>query len=95
MLEITVNARGHLASVLESSSEAPDWKAFRIVFVGDDLTITLDDEKPGDRLIEYNGQPVALLDEESDARLANQVLDFGDTTEGPALWLASAVSAGI
>lgn len=89
MLEITTAARGHLARVLDTTIEAKDWTAFRLVFLGDELTITLDDEKPGDRSIDHQGRVIALLDEESDSRLANQVLDFGDTTEGPALWIAA------
>ena len=69
-------------SELLTSSEAPDESAVRIVLEENQLSMKLDEEKPGDETILHEGKTILLVDAEISQVLDGKTLEFEDTEEG-------------
>ncbi len=72
-------------SEMLTSSEAPDESAVRIAIEEDQLSMKLDEEKPGDETFLHEGKTVLLVDAEMSQVLDGKMLDVEDTEEGPKL----------
>ncbi len=72
-------------SEMLTSSEAPDDDAVRLVIEEDQLSMKLDEEKPGDETFLHEGKTILLVDAEMSQVLDGKMLDVEDTEEGPKL----------
>ena len=72
-------------SELLTSSEASDESAVRIAIEENQLSMKLDEEKPGDETFLHEGKTILLVDAEISQVLDGKTLEFEDTEEGPKL----------
>ncbi|MHC4653270.1 MAG: hypothetical protein ACYTES_20730 [Planctomycetota bacterium] len=87
MLTMTEAAGAHLVDLL-GEAEVPEGVAIRFVVESEELTLRLDQERPGDEMLSHEGKTVLLLDEEMSPMLSDKTLDVEDSDEGPKLTLA-------
>ena len=81
MLNASDAACAYISELL-TSSEAPDESAVRIVIEENQLSMKLDEEKPGDETILHEGKTILLVDAEISQVLDGKTLEFEDTEEG-------------
>ncbi len=74
-------------SELLTASEAPDESAVRFVLEENQLSMKLDEKKPGDETFDHDGKTVLLVDAEMSQVLDGKTLDVEDTEEGPQLMM--------
>lgn len=74
-------------SELLTASEAPDESAVRFVIEENELSMKLDEEKPGDKIFLHEGKIVLLVDEEMSQVLDGKTLDVENTEKGPQLMM--------
>lgn len=86
MLMLTDTAARVLVEALTSRGEDPA-KMLRVTFVDGEYTLTLDDPREEDQVIEHEGQGLLILDPEVSGALAEFTLDAQDTSDGPHLSL--------
>ncbi len=72
-------------SELLTAEEAPDESAVRVVIEESQLTIKLDEEKPGDETYLHEGKIVLLVDAKMSQVLDGKTLYVEDTEEGTKL----------
>lgn len=72
-------------SELLSSSDAPNESAVRFVLEENQLSMKLDEEKPGDKAFHHEGKTVLVVDAEISQILDGKTLDVEETDEGPQL----------
>ncbi len=84
MLNASDDACALLCQML-TESDAPDDAAVRLVIEDDQLSMKVDEEKPGDETILHEGKTVLLVDAEMSQDLDGKMLDVEDTEEGPKL----------
>ena len=75
-------------SELLTASEAPDESAVRFELDEDQLSMKLDEEKPGDVTFLHEGKTVLLVDAEMSEVLDGKTLDVEDTEKGPQLTMS-------
>lgn len=79
MLNVTENAAGHLAQILE---QAPEDAVVRFVPEGNSLALRLDNERPGDTTFAHGEKTVLALDSQVAEALSEKTLDVQPTPEG-------------
>lgn len=85
MVKMTDAVGTYLTTMLEQAN-APPSAAIRIELHGDDaLAPLIDDPRPDDARLEYQGRTVLVLDARTNAFLAESMLDVDETPEGPKL----------
>ena len=86
MLQITPSAGEFLYAVLERS-QAPAEAAIRLEIEGDSLSSRLDQPRPGDATLTYEGRNVLVLDEKVAQLLDNVIIDIEAGAKGDSLVL--------
>jgi len=86
-LTLTDGAAEHLSELLVAA-EAPKEVAVRFVRDGQELAMTMDNERPGDATFAHEGRTVLLLDSEISEALAGRTLGIEDSEEGARLALS-------
>ena len=81
MLEMTPTAGEFLYTVLERA-QAPAEVAIRLEIDGDALTSRIDEPRPGDTTLEYEGRNVLVLDERVAELLDGITLDVQPGEQG-------------
>ena len=81
MLNVSESACANLSKLL-SDSGAPDGACVRFILEGEELSLTLDGEKPGDATFVHEGKTVLVIDEDVSQSLSNKTLDVEDSEEG-------------
>ena len=71
MLTLTEAAGAHLAGILDNR-DYPDGMAVRFAYRDPDVSIAVDNKKPGDSTVEHQGRTVLLLDQNVADFLANE-----------------------
>ena len=84
MLKASYSACAFISELL-TAEEAPDESAVRILIAENELTIKLDEEKPGDETYLHEGKTVLLVDAKMSQVLDGKTLDVEDTEEGTKL----------
>lgn len=100
MLDVTPEARSELHGILmdvlaeQPPSRGPDGIARGLRIVGEvrapghsQLGLTLDAPRPGDEIVEHQGQAVLILDPGISQRLGDRTLDVIETPDGSRLGL--------
>lgn len=88
MREIMLNASDAACAFISdllTSSDAPDDSAVRFVIEENNLSMKLDEEKPGDESFHHEGKTVLVVDAEMSQILDGKTLDVEETEEGPQL----------
>jgi len=87
MLEVTDTARERLKMLLDANKEEPE-ECIRITMdESGNLGLTLSKEKPGDQVVEHEGEKVLLLDPIITEALSNVIVDTEDSTDDSKLTL--------
>ena len=84
MLTITDAAFSRLQDMLQRH---PAQVAARLTRKGDRVRVCPGKQRPGDKVVEYDGRIVLLLDKSMAERLEGRILDVRKTEEGPKLGL--------
>ena len=87
MLTLTEAAGAHLAEILDDR-DCPPGVAVRFVCQDTEVSLALDNEKPGDSKLEHEGRTVVLLDENAAEFLDGETVDVKRTDAGGTLFLA-------
>ena len=82
MIDVTEPAKQELKKILSSKVDNP-LAGFRLITSGDQFGFSIDVEMPGDRVVEYEGSKVLLVEGELATRLKGHTLDIEDTADGP------------
>lgn len=87
MFSVTDSAKEELQRTLERTSMAPG-KILRLTtppaWTGPgDFGVVIDESGEEEQLVEFNGQTILAVDSDLAAHLADSVLDFIDSPEGP------------
>ena len=82
MLEVTEYAREKLKVLLEASTEDPAAGIRLTIAQSGQLGIVIDNEKPGDQVVEHKGSKVLLLDSIVSEAMSSFTLDTEETVEG-------------
>lgn len=85
MIDVTERAKDILSALI--ADNAPDAETvLRLTYSGpNDLTLTLDTEKPGDYVVEHNDVKVLLVDDVLSPQVAGLTMDVEETPDGTAL----------
>jgi len=88
MIEVTEHAKQELKKILSSKVDNP-LAGLRLITSGPrgQFGFSIDVEMPGDRVVEYEGSKVLLVEDELATRLKGNTLDIEDTADGPGLVL--------
>ena len=81
MFQVTDQAAKQLKTVL-SKSEVSDSACFRIGIADNQVQLAVDEERPGDTTINYEGEALVVLDSKVGDALHNRELDFGAEATG-------------
>jgi len=85
MLNVSDEALGHLATMLDGVEGAPDEAAIRLVAQPQGLGMAVDTPNDGDQTIEHDGRVVLLVDEQVAGMLEGRTMDLQETEQGTAL----------
>ena len=88
MIDVTERAKKELKKILSSKVDNP-LAGLRLITSGPrgQFGFSIDVEMPGDRVVEYEGSKVLLVERELATRLKGHTLDIEDTADGPGLVL--------
>jgi Fe-S cluster assembly iron-binding protein IscA len=82
MINITERAKYELSKLLSKNVDWPDAR-LRLLYRGQGkLGLGIDIEAPGDRIVEYEGRKLLLVEAELAKNLHGVTLDVDDTPEG-------------
>ena len=79
MLEVTEAARERLKALLDANTENPEDGIRLTIDEREQLGITVDQEKPGDQVIEHEGSKVLFLDPLFFLELVQVILQCGQS----------------
>jgi len=85
MLNVSDEALGHLATMLDGVEGAPDEAAIRLVAQPQGLGMAVDTPNDGDQTIEHDGRVVLLVDEQVAGMLEGRTMDLQEPEQGTAL----------
>ncbi len=80
MLEVTDQAKAHLAELLEQSG-ADEEAAVRLTKGDSGLDLVLDTPQPGDQTVEHDGSTVLVLEQQLAELLGSRTLDISTEQE--------------
>ena len=88
MIDVTECAKQELKKILSAKVDNP-LAGLRLITSGPrgQFGFSIDVEMPGDRVVEYEGSKVLLVERELATRLEGHTLDIEDTADGPELVL--------
>lgn len=86
MLTLTEAAGAYLSRILDDR-ECPEGVAVRFAYRDTEVSVSLDNEKPGDSKIEHQGRTVLLMDQNTADLLDGQTVDCEQTDTGETLFL--------
>jgi len=86
MMTLTEAAGDHLTEIL-SNSDVPEGVAVRFVCQESEISLSLDNQKPGDATLEHQGKTVLLLDQHAAEYLDGATVDAEQTDKGAKLFL--------
>ena len=88
MIDVTERAKQELKKILSAKVDNP-LAGLRLSTSGprSQFGLSIDVEMPGDRVVEYAGSKVLLVESELATRLEGHTLDMEDTAEGTQLVL--------
>lgn len=87
MMTLTEAAGEHLAEIL-GNSDVPESVAVRFVCKESEISLSLDNQKPGDATFEHQGKTVLLLDQHAAEYLDGATVDTEHTDAGAKLFLS-------
>ena len=87
MMTLTETAGDHLTEIL-NNSDVPEGVAVRFVCRESEISLSLDNQKPGDETFEHQGKTVLLLDQHAAEYLDGTTVDAEQTGTGGKLFLS-------
>lgn len=87
MLTLTEAAKVHLTGILDAR-DCPDGVAVRFSCQDSGVSVTLDNEKPGDSKLDHEGRTILLLDQNAVDCLDGETVDVEHTDTGGKLYLS-------
>lgn len=85
MLTVTDNAKQHLKKVLKAHTTDSDLGVRLTKGTGGQLELKIDEESPGDHVVEHEGAKVLLIEQELAPVAEGITLDTKNTPDGPEL----------
>ena len=88
-LQVTDAAATHLKTLLKSTERSDDQVIRLTPDTDGNLKLILDQERPGDQIVEQDGAIVVVIEQPISDKLSGAALDYKDTESGKTLALTT------